>query len=106
LANVKVPNSMKQFSTYILSNRPWGRLYVGVTSNLLGRLYKHKNKVYPKSYTASCGIDKLVWYELHDNIWSAIQREKQIKNWNRDWKINLIEEENPEWKDLSAEWFD
>ena len=77
-------------------------LYIGVTSNLQRRVWEHKNKVV-KGFTEKYNINKLVYYEITDSIESAIIREKQLKNWHRDWKINLIKEINPEFKDLSLD---
>jgi len=85
--------------TYILSNKKEGTLYVGVTSDLIKRIYEHKNKVVP-GFSKQYNLDKLVHYEIHDNIELAISREKQLKNWHRQWKIELIEENNPDWNDL------
>ncbi len=79
-----------------------GTLYVGVTSNLLKRVWEHKEKVV-KSFTQKYGVDKLVWYERHETMESAIQREKSMKFWKRDWKLKTIEEMNPDWRDLYEE---
>ena len=84
---------------YILSNKKEGTLYVGVTSDLIKRVYEHKNKVVP-GFSKLYNLDKLVYYEILDNIEEAIKREKQLKNWHREWKINLIKETNIEWNDL------
>jgi len=84
---------------YILANRKNGTLYVGVTSNLAARVFQHRNKEVA-GFTKKYGVDRLVWAELHDTMETAIAREKQIKKWNRAWKIQLIEQENPEWDDL------
>ena len=84
---------------YILANKRNGTLYVGVTSNLPKRIWEHKNKVV-EGFTKKYGVDKLVWFELHESIESAIPREKAIKKWNRHWKLELIEKTNPEWIDL------
>ncbi|WP_156841823.1 GIY-YIG nuclease family protein [Novosphingobium aquimarinum] len=85
---------------YILASQPRGTLYVGVTSNLEGRLWQHREGVLP-GFTDRYGVKLLVWYERHDTMETAILREKQIKNWRRQWKINLIEELNPRWGDLA-----
>jgi len=79
-------------------------LYVGVTSNLIKRVYEHKTLKYPKSFTSKYLMTKLVYYEIYDTPDEAIAREKQIKKWNRKRKNALIERENPEWKDLSDGW--
>ncbi|OGE84022.1 MAG: hypothetical protein A3B10_04135 [Candidatus Doudnabacteria bacterium RIFCSPLOWO2_01_FULL_44_21] len=87
---------------YILTNKPRGTLYVGVTSELIGRVWQHKQKLvdgFSKKYNLSI----LVYYEVCDDIEQAIAREKQLKNWHREWKIKLIEEFNPAWKDLFNE---
>jgi putative endonuclease len=90
---------MLSYSVYILTNKPFGTLYVGVTSDLAGRTWQHRNKVMP-GFTARYGLDRLVWFEQHDSIEAAIGREKQIKRWKRAWKIRLIEATNPDWHDL------
>jgi putative endonuclease len=84
---------------YILSNTRNGTLYTGVTSNLPKRIWEHKNKI-TGGFTARYGIDRLVWYEMHESMESAITREKAIKRWNRAWKIRMIEEMNPQWQDM------
>lgn len=78
-------------------------LYIGVTSNLQKRVWEHKNKLY-KGFTKKYNLDKLVYYELTESIESAIIREKQLKNWHKEWKINLIKEMNPSFRDLSLDW--
>jgi len=90
----------KQYFVYILANHKCGTLYTGVTGDLLGRVFQHKEKYNPGSFTARYGIDKLVYYEIHEDIYEAISREKQIKNLLRRKKIVLIERFNPLWKDL------
>jgi len=87
------------FYVYLLASKPYGTLYVGVTSDLVKRVFEHKSKSVP-GFTARYGVDKLVWFELHDSIEGAIRREKQIKEWKRDWKFNLIERANPHRIDL------
>lgn len=89
----------KQSYVYILTNKKNGTLYTGVTSNLRARIWQHKNKV-ADGFTKQYGCDMLVWYEIHEEIEFAITREKRIKKWRRDWKIQLIEKENPYWNDL------
>ena len=89
----------KQFYVYILASRKHGTLYIGVTSNLIRRVYDHKLKVVP-GFTRRYGVDKLVYYEIFEEALQAIAREKQLKRWRRDWKITLIEEHNPTWSDL------
>ena len=92
----------KQFYVYLLASRRHGTLYVGVTSDLVQRVGQHKTKAAP-GFTARYGCDRLVWYEVHANAETAITREKRIKEWRRDWKVALIERENPEWCDLYAD---
>lgn len=94
---------MKNYYVYILANKRNGTLYIGVTNNLERRLYEHKNKLL-KGFTKEYGVDKLVWYENTTDVNSALQREKQLKKWNRKWKLDLIEKDNPQWKDLSDSW--
>jgi putative endonuclease len=77
-----------------------GTLYIGVTSDLKKRVYEHKNKLHPESFTSQYNINKLVYYEYTNNIESALQREKQLKNWTRKWKPDLIESTNPTWKEI------
>ncbi|MDV2989569.1 MAG: GIY-YIG nuclease family protein [Dehalogenimonas sp.] len=89
----------KLFCVYILANKTGTALYVGVTSNLPGRVYQHKEKM-ADGFTKKYRIDKLVWYEVHETAESAISREKKLKGSSRQRKINLINELNPEWKDL------
>jgi putative endonuclease len=90
---------MKQFHVYIMTNRPNGTLYIGVTSNLLKRVWEHKNKVV-EGFSRRYNLDKLVYHEAHGDAEQAILREKRLKKWNRDWKIQLITGMNPNWKDL------
>ena len=89
-------------SVYILSNRPHGILYIGVSSNLAKRVWEHKSKLVD-GFSKRYNTDNLVWYELHAEMRSAITRERQLKKWNRNWKIELIEKTNPDWKDLYDE---
>jgi putative endonuclease len=90
---------MKQPVVYILANQPNGTLYIGVTSNLSQRIYEHKNHAV-EGFTDKYDIGLLVWYEVHESMESAIVREKALKRWNRTWKIELIEKENKEWRDM------
>jgi putative endonuclease len=89
----------RQPSVYILASRPHGALYVGVTSNLARRVWQHRTGAFA-GHTAQYRIHKLVYYETHPTMMTAIRREKQLKRWNRPWKIELIEQQNPEWRDL------
>ena len=93
----------KIYAVYIMTNYSETSLYIGVTSNLPKRVWEHKNKVV-EGFTEKYNVNKLVYYETTDSIESAIKREKQLKNWHREWKINLIKEMNPEFKDLSLDW--
>jgi putative endonuclease len=88
------------FYVYMLLNKPYGTLYVGVTSDLLRRMWEHKNKVVP-GFTRRYAVDRLVWFEAYELRDKALAREKQIKEWKRDWKVNVIEQENRHWLDLS-----
>ncbi len=89
----------KQPCVYILASDRNGTLYIGVTSNLIKRIWQHKN-LSIKGFTNQYKVYRLVWYEPHERMESAILREKQLKKWNRDWKLRLIEKVNPEWMDL------
>ena len=93
----------KTCAVYIMTNYSETTLYIGVTSNLQKRVWEHKNKVV-EGFTKKYNADKLVYYELTDSIEAAINREKQLKHWHRQWKINLIKEMNPDFKDLSLDW--
>ena len=84
---------------YILSNKPYGTLYIGVTSDLAKRVWHHKNAL-DEGFTKQYRTHNLVWFELHEGMDEAIAREKNLKNWTRDWKIKLIEGTNPNWHDL------
>jgi putative endonuclease len=90
----------KQSYIYILTNKPNGTLYVGVTSDLIKRVWEHKSKLAPNSFTSKYNINQLVYYEISDDINSAILREKQLKAGNRKQKLELITKFNPLWKDL------
>lgn len=87
---------------YIMTNKIRGTLYIGVTTDLIKRIYEHKEK-FVDGFTKKYDLDRLVYYESIDDYDSALAREKQLKNWHRDWKINLIESKNPFWKDLSKD---
>lgn len=89
----------KQPAVYILASKKDGTLYIGVTSNLIRRVWEHKNDL-AEGFTKKYQVHQLVWYELHETMDSAISREKAMKNWKRAWKISRIEAVNPEWKDL------
>ncbi len=89
-----------RYFTYILSNKRNGTLYIGVTNNLFSRIFIHKLKENKKSFTAKYNIDKLVYYEEYQYIQDAIEREKELKRYQRKWKIELIEKDNSTWRDL------
>ncbi|SFL27266.1 GIY-YIG nuclease family protein [Methylobacterium pseudosasicola] len=87
------------FRVYLLASGLHGTLYIGVTNNLARRVYAHRSRHSP-GFTAPYGVTRLVWYEAYDRIIEAIEREKALKKWSRDWKIRLIEEMDPDWSDL------
>jgi putative endonuclease len=87
------------FFVYMLASQPHGTLYVGMTDDLIRRIWEHKMKLVP-GFTAKYGVDRLVWYEAHQTREAAWLRERQIKEWRRAWKIELIERDNPQWVDL------
>ena len=87
---------------YILTNKPMGTLYVGSTTDLVGRIWQHKNKTI-LGFTSKYNIDKLVYYEWHDSLHEMFLRERQLKKWYRKWKFRLIIQQNPEWKDLYSD---
>ena len=89
----------KRFFVYLLASEKRGTLYAGVTSDLARRVTEHREGLYD-GFTKKYSVKRLVWYEVHDNAASAISREKAIKKWKRQWKIDLIEAENPDWFDL------
>ena len=91
-----------QFYVYILASRPGGALYIGVTNNLVRRVYEHKSGIV-EGHTKRYRIDRLVFYEVHETAYQAIQREKNIKHWPRAWKTRLIGRANAEWRDLYDE---
>lgn len=90
---------MKMYYVYLLASGRNGTLYIGVTNDLKRRVYEHKQKII-KGFTEKYNVNNLVWYEQTEDVNSAIQKEKEIKKWNRNWKIELIEKDNYEWKDL------
>ncbi len=92
-------STMKGY-VYILASKRNGTLYTGVTRDLPGRLFEHQNELTP-GFTSRYGVKTLVWFEEHDLLTAAIVREKTIKKWPRQWKLNLIEENNPQWEDIS-----
>lgn len=92
-----------QYYVYIITNKKDGVLHICVTNNLERRIFEHKNKV-NKGFSSKYNLDKLVYFEIFQNINVAIKREKNMKKWKRDWKINLVKQDNPNWKDLSEDW--
>ena len=94
-----------QYYVYILTNQKNGTLYIGITNSLERRIFEHKHKLI-EGFTLKYSLDKLVYFEQYQNVSDAILREKRMKKWKREWKINLIEEENPLWNNLAADWYD
>ena len=92
----------KQPTVYILASHRNGTLYIGVTSDLVQRLYQHRAGLI-EGFTKDYGVKRLVWFEPGASMEEAIRREKQLKKWQRQWKINLIERENPDWRDLAVD---
>jgi putative endonuclease len=97
--SIRETQRVRQFYVYILASRPGGALYVGVTNNLVRRVYEHKNKM-ADGRTKQYRIDHLVYFEIYETAYQAIQREKNIKHWPRAWKTRLIAKENDSWRDL------
>ena len=92
----------KYYYSYILASKRNGTLYVGVTSDLVKRVYQHRNQLV-EGFTAKYQVHHLVYFEQHQDVLSAIQREKRLKEWQRKWKLDLIEKHNPKWRDLYTE---
>ncbi len=92
------------FYTYMLANKPFGAIYVGHTDDLIKRVYEHKNHL-TSGFTDTYDVTFLVWYEQHDTREAAFQRERRLKHWNRNWKIDLINAFNPAWRDLYEDLF-
>jgi len=93
---------MKQPVVYILASQKNGTLYIGVTSDLIKRIWEHRNN-FVEGFTKKYNVSQLVYFEQYQDMMTAITREKQLKKWNRSWKLALIEKENPNWHDLFAE---
>ncbi|QDP73180.1 GIY-YIG nuclease family protein [Legionella israelensis] len=93
---------MKESYVYILASKRYGTLYIGLTSNLIKRVWQHKNKCVP-GFTSKYNVTVLVYYEIFNDITLAAAREKRLKEWKRQWKIELIEKMNPDWRDLYHE---
>lgn len=99
---MQITKTMHQYFVYILASKPNGTLYIGVTNNLQRRVYEHKEGLI-EGFTKKYNVNNLVYYEIHSEITEAIKREKNLKKWNRKWKIELIEKANSSWKDLYSE---
>lgn len=91
-------------ATYILASGRNGTLYIGMTANLFARVWKHKSGTFP-GFTDDNDCTRLVWFQRYAWVTEAIAREKQLKKWMRDWKLTLIETDNPDWRDLAADWY-
>jgi putative endonuclease len=89
----------RQAAVYMLASKPWGSLYVGVTSELVKRVWEHRSDLV-EGFTKRYRVHTLVWFELHETMLNAIAREKAIKAWRRQWKVDLIQKANSEWRDL------
>lgn len=89
---------------YIITNRKDGTIYIGETGNIKSRISQHKRKVHPTTFSARYNLDKLIYFEVVNSKESGLKREMQLKKWNREWKIRIIEEKNPLWIDLSSDW--
>jgi putative endonuclease len=99
---IREAQRVRQFYVYILASRPGGAIYVGATNDLIRRIYEHKNGMV-EGHTKRYGIDRLVYYEVYETAYQAIQREKNIKHWPRVWKTRLIGKDNDTWRDLYDE---
>ena len=87
------------YYVYLITNKPYGTLYVGVTRDLVKRIYEHRGG-FVEGFSNQHDLGRLVWFEAHKDVKSAIEREKKVKKWRRDWKVNLVQTENPTWDDL------
>ncbi len=92
----------KPSHVYMLASAPYGTLYIGVTTDIVRRTWQHKED-FVDGFTKTYGVHSLVWYEIHNDLMTAVAREKQLKKWRREWKIKLIHEKNPLWRDLYKE---
>ena len=97
--------TIHQYYVYLLASQIRGTLYLGMTNDLQRRVYEHKKGI-KKGFTKKYGVSRLVYFEVFQDVNEAILREKRLKKWNRDWKIQLIEEENVRWLDLAHDWYD
>ena len=93
---------MKSYFVYIMTNRPYGALYIGVTSDLVKRVFEHKNGLI-EGFTKRYGLKRLVYFEETSDVHAAIQQEKNMKHWVRQWKLNVINKQNPNWRDLAED---
>lgn len=96
--------NVHEYYVYILTNMPNGTLYIGMTNNLERRILEHKSGSV-EGFTKKYGLKTLIYFEVHQNVNEAILREKQLKKWKRQWKIDLIEKDNPNWSDLTNDWY-
>ena len=94
----------RRYFVYVMASKPWGTLYVGMTGDLQSPVYQHRKGLIP-GFTKTYSTKALVYFQEHENAASAIHREKRLKKWPRAWKINLIRTDNPDWKDLAADWY-
>lgn len=97
--------TIHQYYVYILCNKKDGVLYIGMTNDLERRMFEHKNKLVD-GFTKKYNLSKLVYFEIFPQVKDAIIREKRLKKWKRQWKVNLIEEDNPNWNDIAFDWFE
>nr|WP_321231186.1 GIY-YIG nuclease family protein [uncultured Psychroserpens sp.] len=96
-------NNSHQYYLYLLASKKNGTLYIGVSNDLERRMFEHKNKLV-EGFTSKYNVDKLMYFESFQYVNDAIQREKNMKKWKRQWKIDVIEKDNPNWEDLSVDW--
>jgi putative endonuclease len=89
-----MPTTHEMFHVYLLASKPYGTLYLGTTSDLIRRIWEHKIKAVP-GFTRRYDVDRLIWFETHQSAAAALQRDRRVKGWKRDWKINLLERDNP-----------
>ncbi|KQY91287.1 GIY-YIG nuclease family protein [Brevundimonas sp. Root1423] len=99
-----MPTHRTFIATYIMASGRNGTLYTGMTANLTARAWRHRTGAF-QGFSKTYGCTRLVWFQRFDWVTEAIRREKQIKEWKRDWKLRLIEDANPDWLDLTADWF-
>ena len=97
--------TVHQYYVYILASKIRGTLYIGITNDLQRRVYEHKTGIV-KGFTKKYDVCQLMYFEVFKDVYEAIQREKNMKKWKRDWKVQLIEKENKQWLDLSIDWYD